>query len=90
MPVYVYRCPVCHNEIELAHSMNLDPLVECACGSAMARRPQVVRVNWGGLKPSQGELAPVVKDMIADAPALRDKMVPHMSNRLARLNGVLP
>lgn len=41
------------------------------CGSLMWRKPQAVRVNWNGLKPSQGELHPELKELVDTAPERR-------------------
>jgi len=40
----------------------------------MRRIPQGFRVNWGGNKPSDGGVTPLVEQMIADAPRQRDEM----------------
>lgn len=70
---YVYRCPDCGSERVITHAMTADPLVVCSeCGGHMRRRPQNVKVNWGGLKPSQGDIHPNIRQLIDDAPRRRD------------------
>jgi putative FmdB family regulatory protein len=74
MPTYVYRCehPACGRCFETTH-----PAADCAtdhappqcpaCGHPRTYRvPQPVRTNWGGLAPSQGELAPAVRALVDD------------------------
>jgi putative FmdB family regulatory protein len=46
MPLYVYRCPECAHETELAHSFHEEPVIVCnKCSTQMKRRPQPFR--WG-------------------------------------------
>ncbi len=63
MPEYIY---LCHNGHSL--SMNVRMFyttgVMCECGLEMWRKPQRVSVNWNGLRPSQGELAPAIKGLV--------------------------
>jgi len=64
MPEYIYLCHNGHSK-----SLNLRMFyttgVMCyECGLEMWRKPQRVRVNWNGLRPSQGELAPAIKGLV--------------------------
>ncbi|MBU2249090.1 MAG: zinc ribbon domain-containing protein, partial [Gammaproteobacteria bacterium] len=73
--IYVYRCRNCQIETEVSHRMTETPAIVCTkCGGIMRKRPQVIRVNWGGLRPSQGELAPEIAANIANAPRRQDEI----------------
>jgi putative FmdB family regulatory protein len=67
MPAYVYRCEECNRRFEVVHSVEAcdtrRPCPRCGCG-ATHRVPQAVRVNWGGLRPSQGERSPAVRALV--------------------------
>lgn len=73
MPVYVYVDPAGH-EREVAHPIDhAEPVICPECGLEMWRKPQAFGVNWGGLKPSAGELSPAVRRLIDSAPERRDR-----------------
>jgi hypothetical protein len=55
--------------------------VICECGLEMWRKPQRVRVNWNGLRPSQGELAPDIQNMVNTEDERRDKYLEMKSER---------
>lgn len=38
------------------------------CGQRMWRRPQSFLVNWNGPAPSQGDVAPAIKEHLRDRP----------------------
>lgn len=44
-----------------------------ACGLTMWRKPCIAAVNWGGLKPSAGEMSNTFKNLINGADERRDK-----------------
>ena len=74
MPEYVYHCGGGH-EIERLERMEYGTAVICAvCQGTMWRVPQPLRIGWGGLKPSAGEISPAVQAMIDNAPAERDRL----------------
>lgn len=72
MAEYTYICPEGHHrQIEEGMFSNVD--YYCVeCGGKMWRKPQMPAVNWGGLSPSQGELAPVIQDMVDHEDKNRD------------------
>jgi len=75
MPDYIYRCHNGH-ETEIPENMIVPWRVVCLeCGAAMLRKPQVIRVNWGGMPPSAGEIHPHIKEIINDAPRRRGEEV---------------
>lgn len=74
MPTYEFRC-VNNHVFEMDMDIGETCHVPCpTCGAEMRRRFTMPYVNWGGLKPSQGELAPAIKKMIADAPEERENL----------------
>lgn len=76
MPEYIYRC-VCKNEITVIEPMVIDQKDRPTCpicGLMMWRKPQNVSVNWNGLAPSQGELAPALREHVLDADRRRDEV----------------
>jgi len=74
MMIYVYRCTICGYQDDYEHGMLEDCEIWCPkCGGQMRRRPQKVRVNWGGLRPSQGEIHPNIKAQIENAPRYREE-----------------
>lgn len=74
MPDYLYYCKECHRQIEITEPMHSNIPVICNyCGGVMRRRPQKQAVNWGGMKPSKGEIHPTIKDFIDDAPRRREE-----------------
>ena len=73
MPEYIYRCPNCGNEITVVEPMISKCAYPCSkCNYVMHRKPQATRVNWGGLRPSQGELSPGQKTIINGAEKRRE------------------
>lgn len=88
MPEYIYRCPECQNEVTVAESMLAESQIYCSeCDEQMRRKPLWMRVNWGGLRPSQGELHPNIKREIAAAERSREEMIPHVSKNFSRRFG---
>ena len=73
MPLYTYRCFNGHEQ-EIEEPMLSDAVYFCFCGHEMKRKPQLVSVNWNGLKPSQGFIHPNIKQHIADSERYRDEM----------------
>ena len=74
MPTYIYRCRLCNHEAEIIHTFfecDLPHLCD-KCGGKMHRVPQSTAVNWDGLKPSGGELAPEVQRHIDNIDEYRD------------------
>jgi len=73
MPEFIYLCPEGH-EREVEVRMLYSTAILCDCGLVMHRKPNVPMVNWGGLRPSHGELAPAIKRHIEDAPRKQDRI----------------
>ena len=72
MPEYTYICANGH-ELEVKEEMFCDDKRLChQCGTEMWRKPQMPAINWNGLKPSQGELAPAIQDMVNNEDENRD------------------
>lgn len=64
MPEYTYTDPQ-HHEAVMTISMKSTAVVICiACGAQMWRKPQLINVTWGGLRPSQGEIHPNIHALI--------------------------
>ena len=64
MPEYIYICANGH-ELEVNEGMFCDAERICnQCDTVMWRKPMMPAVTWGGLSPSQGELAPVIQDIV--------------------------
>ena len=64
MPEYLYKDGNGHRN-SLFHRMGYSTAVICPdCGADMWRVPQLPNVNWGALRPSQGELHPNVKALV--------------------------
>ena len=75
MPIYQYIDRSDHQEF-INHRMFYSTAIICAtCGLEMWRKPQSIPVNWGGLRPSAGDLHPEVKELIDTADERRDKFV---------------
>jgi hypothetical protein len=89
MAEYVYTDA--NNHIEtIMHRMLYTTAIICAtCGLLMWRVPQSFLVNWGGIRPSQGELAPAIKEYIKRVPENRDKQIPGKAPTVARLEGLI-
>lgn len=74
MPRYLYRCNRCENEREEIHEMSFEGIMVCNrrnCLSPMHRVPQLVSINWNGVKPSGGGIDPSIEQWAADAPRRR-------------------
>lgn len=75
MPEYRYRCPNGHEQ-SITHPMSWPGPVLCdTCGSVMQKRPQVLSVNWKGLRPSKGEVGPIIRNLLDTAPRRRDEFM---------------
>jgi len=73
MPEYVYTC-VCKNELTVIEPMQVEKRPTCPkCGLTMWRKPQPFRVNWNGLKPSDGELPPEIRQHVDSADENRER-----------------
>ena len=73
MPEYIYMDKNDHRQT-MTLPMEYSTAVICTtCGLEMWRKPQQVTVTWGGLRPSQGEVNPVIRSMIDDAPRRREE-----------------
>lgn len=84
MPAYCYRCPKGH-EIPRTERMLYGTAIVCeSCQAAMHRVPQPVMVNWGGLRPSAGQMHPRIAEHIAAAPRLQDDMAAKKAAHIAR------
>lgn len=74
MPAYQYKCGNCGYEEERRHGMSdAFPFFCPRCQRQLHRVPQPVRINWNGLAPSAGELAPDVQAAVDNAAANRDR-----------------
>lgn len=74
MAEYIYHCRQCGNETDVSEPMLAISTIYCdACGAVMRRRPLKVRVNWGGLRPSQGFIHPAIRQFVNDAPRRREE-----------------
>lgn len=72
MPEYLYRCDQGHEQ-ERRERMFYGTAVMCPdCEQVMHRVPQRVAVTWGGLKPSDGELAGPIQEHLASVDRNRD------------------
>ena len=67
MPEYIYICPNSHTETYTERMFYSTAHICVSCGSQAWRKPQLVNITWGGLKPSQGEVSPAIAQHIADA-----------------------
>ncbi len=54
MPMYLYYCKECENELEMFHSMSITPEVPCKCGAKMVRG---ISGNIGGYARGAGSYA---------------------------------
>lgn len=78
MPLYLYKCPYCGNERYVRHDINYVGMVQCeVCEWYMHKAPQLIAVNWNGMKPSAGGVSDYVQGLIADAPRTRDEVEQH-------------
>lgn len=64
MPEYTMTCPNRHYATIEQPMITTDVVFCGVCGEAMWRKPQPVSINWNGLRPSQGELHPDVRELI--------------------------
>ena len=86
MPSYVYTC-VCKNEVPVTEPMEPEHEHYCGvCGLRMWRKPQPFRVNWNGLKPSDGELSPKIKDHVDHVDQIREETDEFYERRKAWTN----
>ena len=73
MPEYTYTCSN-HHRILVEEGMFVNVIRTCKeCKENMWRIPGKPNVNWGGLKPSQGELSPEIQDMVDREDERRDE-----------------
>ncbi len=84
MTEYLYACPQCDRERWVEHSLLrtefhvelcMEPFMNMNCATIMSRKPIFPNVNWGGLRPSQGEHRGPVKDLIDTAPKRKDEFL---------------
>ena len=73
MPDYLYRCASGHEWSRIERMLYGTAILCPMCGADAWRKPQPVGVNWGGLRPSQGELSPAVKDLINGVDERKDR-----------------
>lgn len=75
MPAYDYFCDQCGQKVTRHHSMFEGVPVICPeCGCKMRKLITAMpRVNWGQIRPSDGELSPQVKALVTDTPRYRDE-----------------
>ena len=73
MPTYEFICPDGHKEERTMAYGDVVTFLCPTCGKEMRKRFVMPGVNWGGLKPSQGEIRRDIKQHIEDAPANREK-----------------
>lgn len=67
MPEYSYKCQNCGTVTDERHPAGTTPLITCPnCGHSAARMYTVPRINWGGLRPSQGEYSRHFKELFAN------------------------
>ena len=74
MPEYTYVCLEGHTK-DIEKGMLEEVEVICRCGEKMRRKFTMPHVSWGGLRPSQGELAPVIQDMVDNEDENRDNYI---------------
>ena len=86
MPVYVYRCRKCGQDVEVVQTMaQLDGVSPvCDCGGRMERVPQAVNVNWLGARPSDGEPNPLITNWLNNVPRLKDEFAEKKEAHLKR------
>ena len=80
MPEYTYACKEGH-EREITENMISQHDHYCLeCMALMWRKPQMPAVNWSGLRPSQGELAPLIQDMVDNEDENRANFIKRKEN----------
>lgn len=73
MPEYLMVCSNGH-KLRMIDHMIPSKTVYCPyCDHRMWRKPQPVNVNWGGLRPSQGEITGEIKDQIDNQVQYREE-----------------
>ena len=72
MPEYTYICSEGHQRLVEEGMFSKVDYYCRDCGGKMWRKPQMPAVSWGGLRPSQGELAPAIQDMVSNEDENRD------------------
>ena len=77
MPDYDYKCLDCGHKLVINHPMiNYDAPRCPKCAEVRLQKVyKKVNINWGGLRPSQGEIHPNIKQLIDDAPRRRDETI---------------
>ena len=81
MPTYDF---VCQNKHRHEHTIPIgEPMqVTCPeCGCEMRKVFVMPGINWGGLKPSQGELSPEIKQHINGVSESRDRYLEKKEQR---------
>ena len=72
MPDYTYTDTCGHVETHTQPMFYSTGVICAACGLRMWRKPQLFSVTWGGLRPSQGELSPVIQQVLDTTDERRD------------------
>ncbi len=81
MPTYEFRC-VNNHVFEMDMDIGETCRVPCpTCGAEMRRRFTMPFVNWNGLKPSQGEIHPAIKEHIERAQENRERILQEKEER---------
>lgn len=71
---YIRHCRECGEDYDTIEPMHAPAELRCPyCGGVARRRPLLIRVNWGGLKPSQGRISDGMQQLINDAPRRREE-----------------
>jgi hypothetical protein len=68
MPEYIYTDAYRHEQTATLPMTSTAVVICTACGAQMWRKPQPISVTWGGLRPSQGEIHPDIKQLIDGRP----------------------
>lgn len=72
MPEYIYIDAEGHEE-SISHTFKMcDGGIACWCGLPMWRKPTDKAVNWGGIKPSAGNMSPAIQEHIDTLPEQRE------------------
>lgn len=74
MPEYEYLCPNGHHETFTERMFYSTAHICIACGSMAWRKPQLINVTWGGLKPSAGDISPAIAEHVANAEANQERV----------------
>lgn len=87
MPTYTYIDFEGHTET-ITEPMFCDVIHVCAaCGSEMWRKPELVSVTWGGLKPSGGDRPREVQELLDNVDRRRDEFAKKHEEHERRKNG---